>query len=169
MSTELLVMRHAKSDWTDGHPDFERPLNRRGKRAAPRMGRWLNEEGLVPDRVVASPAQRVVETVAGLAEACPISTVDTVWDRRIYEASLSTLLDVLLERSGGTRRLLLVGHNPGLEQLVAHLGEGAAGAQAVTAFPTAAVALFDVPDGWDLREPGSANLVRLVRPRELAD
>ena len=111
----LLVMRHAKSDWDSGPgSDFDRPLAKRGERDAPRMGRWLREQALIPDRVVSSPAVRARQTCLLVCEALAIKKGQIHWEPEIYAAEVTTLLNVLARCPEKTQRLLLVGHNPGL-------------------------------------------------------
>ncbi len=123
MSRELLVMRHAESGW-DAASDFERTLTARGQQHARQMGEWLNGEGLVPDYVVASPAQRARETVLTVCAAVGVSEQQIVWEPEIYEASLQTLMTLLQAIPEQAQRILMVGHNPGVAQLVQVLTGG---------------------------------------------
>jgi phosphohistidine phosphatase len=107
----LILLRHTKSDWPAGMVDFERPLAARGRRAAPLMGRLLIDRGLVPDRVVVSPAARTVETWA-LASAGLVQLPPGEQDGRIYEAPAYELANVIRETPDEVGTLLLVGHNP---------------------------------------------------------
>jgi phosphohistidine phosphatase len=167
----LSLLRHAKSSWDDPvERDFDRPLNGRGHRAARRMGEWLRGEGLAFDSVIASPALRVRQTVEDV-EAGLGARLSPLWDRRIYMASAATLMDVLRELPEAVGHLLLVGHNPGLEDLLLLLTEGDGGAlrrEAEVKYPTAAFASLDLPaDCWADVGEGGARLVRFVRPRDL--
>lgn len=171
MPRQLLVLRHAKSAWDTGAPsDFERPLAKRGRKDAPRMGKWLSDEGLVPDHVVSSPATRARQTTAWVCKALGFSEERVVWDDRIYEGDLKALLEVLADDTGTAARTLLVGHNPGLEMLVRYLG-----GDTVTTppdgklLPTAAVACLDMPEPWKGLEPGSGRLASITRPKQLQD
>lgn len=168
----LTVLRHAKSSWDDAVArDFDRPLNPRGQRAAATMGRHMRGAGLSFDHVVASPAVRIVETVEQV-ETGYGSALAPAWDRRIYLASASSLLDVVHELPDGAGSALLIGHNPGLEDLVLMLVPDRAGDalrdSVEEKFPTAALAelRFEV-DSWSAIRPGNATLVRFVRPRDL--
>ena len=167
----LTLLRHAKSGWDDPVTrDFDRPLNAKGKRAAQTVGRHLRELGLAFDHVVASPAIRVGETldavVAGYGRK-----LAPVWERRIYLASAATLLDVIHELPAGADRVLLVGHNPGLEDLVLMLVQEAAdGLRGLVEekYPTATLAELTLAvDGWDGAAAGAAALTRYIRPRDL--
>ena len=122
MSRYLLLLRHAKSAWdSDVAEDYERPLAKRGKKDARRMGGWMHREGLMPDYVVSSPAVRARETVYGVCQELAIQEADIHFDRRIYEADATTLLAVLADCPQGPNTILLVGHNPGLADLLAWL------------------------------------------------
>ena len=167
----LTLLRHAKSGWDDPVTrDFDRPLNAKGKRAAQTVGRHLRDLGLEFDYVVASPAIRVGETldavVAGYGRK-----LAPVWERRIYLASAATLLDVIHELPAGADRVLLVGHNPGLEDLVLMLvPEAADGLRGLVEekYPTATLAELTLAvDGWDGAAAGAAALTRYIRPRDL--
>lgn len=167
----LTLLRHAKSGWDDKIPrDFDRPLNAKGRRAAQAMGRHMRAEGLMFDRVVASPAVRVVETLAEIGTGYG-AAIDPVWDKRVYLASATTLLDVVHETVADATRLLIVGHNPGLEDLVMLLvADGAPDLRAAIEekYPTATIAelRFD-GDDWAGVTPGAARLTRFTRPRDL--
>lgn len=167
----LSLLRHAKSSWDDPvERDFDRPLNGRGHRAARRMGEWLREQGLAFDVVVASPALRTRQTLEDV-EAGRGERLNPRWDRRIYMASAATLIDVVRETPEPARHLLLVGHNPGLEDLLLLLTDGDEGAlrrEAELKYPTAAFATLELPvDRWAAVSEGGARLVRFVRPRDL--
>jgi phosphohistidine phosphatase len=168
----LSLLRHAKSGWDDPVArDFDRPLNARGRKGAKVMGRYMREEGLHFDHVVASPAARVVETLDGLWDGYGHS-LEAKLDKRIYLASAATLLDVVQETPDGAATLLLSGHNPGMEELILALVPETAGDDLRDAveekYPTAALAEieFDVESWRDVRERGG-RLVRFVRPRDI--
>ena len=165
---ELVVLRHAKSAWNTPAPtDFERPLSKRGLRDAPRMGAWLCARGWLPDAVVASPALRARQTTELVLESMELDPALTSWDRRIYAAGVPDLMAVLAEIPSATPRTLLIGHNPGLEDLVHHLCEALLSPGKF--FPTCALALVSLPSDWSGLEPESGTLLELVRPRELED
>ena len=173
----LVLFRHAKSAWPDV-PDHDRPLARRGVRAAPVMGRWLRNAGLVPGQVLCSTARRARETwqfaQAGLAASPPVT-----FDARIYEASATDLLALIREVPPATGTLLLIGHNPATEDLALLLatppGARAGPSGAVpgdlermrSKFPTAAIAVLEFPGTWPGLVPGEARLTAFVIPRDL--
>lgn len=164
----LILMRHAKSDWPeDGRRDFDRPLARRGGKDAPRMGKWLRRNGLVPDKLVSSPAIRAHETAKYVAGKLRIPAKRIVLDERIYEGSLRQLQEVLGAHGADSATLLLVGHNPGLEELLLHLAAAAPPRDTRGKLMTAgAVAVLEF-DGAICARARSATLRQLVRPREL--
>jgi phosphohistidine phosphatase len=142
----LLVLRHAKAEEDSASgKDFDRPLARRGWEDAAEVGRATRERGLHPDVIIASPATRVVETLAALAEG--YGPLDADYDRRIYNASAGTLLDVVRETHDDAQTLLVVGHNPGLHLLVLDLTNDGAGGLRIrieNSFPTATLAAVDL-------------------------
>ncbi|SEN51529.1 phosphohistidine phosphatase [Sphingomonas gellani] len=163
----MTLLRHAKAGSDDQVcRDFDRALNAKGRRAAEVMGRHLREVGLHFDHVIASPAVRVAQTLEAFATgygAVPAA----VEDRRIYLASAETLLEVAQEQQGDC--LLMVGHNPGLEDLVLDLVRDGGGLRDEVAakYPTASVAQMTFEGEWADLAAGCATLVRFVRPRDL--
>jgi phosphohistidine phosphatase len=167
----LTLLRHAKSSWDDPvERDFDRPLNGRGRKAAQRMGQYLKDEDLAFDRMVASPALRIRQTVEGLESGLG-ARLQPIWDKRVYMASAAMLFDLVHETEDGVGHLLLIGHNPGLEDLCLLATEGDAGAlrgEAAVKYPTATLATLDFPvDRWAAVGEGGATLSRFVRPRDL--
>ncbi|MEY6431254.1 histidine phosphatase family protein [Thioalkalicoccus limnaeus] len=169
MTRELLLLRHAKSDW--GAPftsDFERPLAKRGKADAPRVGTWLYREGLVPDHLVSSPAQRARQTTNKVCKSLEFDDRGVVWDEAVYEADLPQLLEVLARCPSKARLVLLVGHNPGLEELLRHLaGDEVETPDDGKLLPTAALARIEMPEDWSRLGPGCGHLIAIVRPKAL--
>lgn len=168
----LTLLRHAKSAWDDTVPrDFDRPVNGRGRRAAARIGQWIADNDLRFDAVVASPAVRVTQTLAEAATGAR-RKLAAVAEPRIYLASAATLLDVVRELDDAASHVLLVGHNPGLEDLVLLLvppGD-ALRAEAEIKYPTATLAVLQLAiDHWSQADEGCARLAEFVRPRDLDD
>lgn len=168
----LTLLRHAKSGWNDPVArDFDRPLNPKGQRAAQLIGRYLREQGLRFDRVIASPAVRVVETLAHVSDGYG-QAIEPEWERRVYLASSATLLDLVNALPDDADHVLMAGHNPGLEDLVLTLvpehADDALRAEAEAKFPTATIAemQFDT-DHWRDVAAETAVLTRFVRPRDL--
>ena len=161
----LLVVRHAKSLWDNTTlDDHERPLNERGRRDGPKMGTVVRECGLMPDLIVSSDAVRARLTAEAVARSAGFDG-EVQLEPRLYAASVADVLAVLCtvqEAHSGT--VMIVGHNPGLEQLIAHLtGES-------EDLPTAALAQIALPiDRWrDLRESTRGRLLGFWRPKELS-
>ena len=166
----LTLLTHAKSSWDAPASDFDRPLNKRGHKAARTIGRALRTRGVEFDAVIASPAARVVETVKDVADGYG-SAIRPVYDARVYLASVATLLAVVREADDAADRLLLVGHNPGLEALAMLLtvdhGNGLR-AELATKYPTATVAEIVLPvEHWKDVAAGRGELARFIRPRDL--
>ena len=164
----LTLLRHAKSDWDEpSQRDFDRPLNARGRTAAAAMGEELRRLGLAFDRVVASPARRTTETLERLIDTYGPLPID--FDERLYLASVPTLLGIVQAADDIEHRLLIVGHNPGMQQLTLVLsGAGELRARATAKFPTCALAelRFDVTS-WGEVDAGAGTLARLILPRDL--
>jgi phosphohistidine phosphatase len=158
----LLVLRHAKSDWSGGEADIDRTLNPRGQRQATEVGSWLAEEFSGIDLAVISPATRARDTWARVGAELR-SGPDTRVDERAYAASVADLLDIVRELPEDARTVILVAHNPGLEELVSWLtGEN-------TAMPTAALAVLEFPGTWAEAAPSSAALRATGRPPALEE
>lgn len=168
----LGLFRHAKSDWHDARlRDFDRPLNDRGRKGAGLMGRHIDDYGVRWNRVIASPAVRVAQTIELAAKAAG-STPPVLWDRRIYLASSATLMDLLREQEGDPAAIIMVGHNPGLEDLIFDLvpDDGSSPLRDIVEekFPTATFAVLELNiASWADLQEGCARLIHLVRPRDL--
>jgi len=162
----LMVLRHAKSAWPDV-PDHERPLASRGRRDAPAVGRWLRAEGCLPDRVVCSTARRARETWELVsAELDPVP--DVAFDKRVYDASVPELLEVVHGLPDDAPTSLLVGHNPGFHELtfaLAGSADGDALERLQVKFPTAGIAVLAFTGPWAALTSGSARLTRFATPR----
>jgi phosphohistidine phosphatase len=169
MPRELLILRHAKSDWDgDARDDLARPLSNRGQKDAPRVGAWMYREGLVPDLVVSSPAERARQTTLAVCKRLDYKRKSVVWDEAIYEASVEALLEVLRRCPSEPGTVLLVGHNPGLEGLLSHLaGDDLDDLARDKPLPTAALARLEMPDDWTDLAQGCAQLVSITLPRSL--
>jgi len=167
----LTLLRHAKSGWDDPVArDFDRPLNPKGRRAAQTIGRELRRLGLTFDHVVASPAVRVEQTIDGVGSGYG-RALSPAYDRRVYLASAGSLLDVVRETADDHATLLLIGHNPGLEDLVLLLAPDEPGGlrdDVEEKYPTATLAeLTFAVDAWGDIVEGAGTLTRFIRPRDL--
>jgi len=166
----LYLMRHAKSDWhSTAQSDFERPLNTRGSNDAVRMGQWLEAQGLQPQVLLASPAQRARQTVLAVADVLGLKEDEVVFNKNLYLANRSTLVNVLRAVPAKAESVLLVAHNPGMDELVEWLvPEPPPLSESGKLMTTAAIAMLLLPSEWSSLKPGGASLLQLVRPRELS-
>ncbi len=166
----LTLLRHAKSSWDDTvERDFDRPVNGRGRRAAARIGRWIKDEGLAFDHVAASPAVRVRQTLEGVEDGYG-EALKPLWDTRIYLSSAATLLLLVQQFSDARDDALLVGHNPGCEDLLMMLVPpgGDLRGEAEIKYPTATLARIEMDiDRWAQAEENLGRLVKFIRPRDL--
>jgi phosphohistidine phosphatase len=164
----LYLLRHGKSSWDDPElDDFDRPLAPRGRKAAARIAAHMEEEGIAPELVICSPAQRARATLDGLGDAVAGARVDL--DRDVYDAHETDLLARLREVPPEVGTVLLIGHNPSIERLALLLAAESARLDELRAkYPTAALATltFRAP-GWRELGPGGAELAAFVRPRDL--
>jgi len=169
MSRQLLLMRHGKSEWNREIDDFERPLKKRGKRGAQRMGAWLKVQKILPDFIICSPAERAYNTAAKLTKAMGLTVQDIYVDERIYEANLEQLQAVLADCPKEAKRVLVVGHNPGLEDLLYYLQAGQlAASEDGKLLATATLALLEMPEDWANLKKGSAKVISITRASQLA-
>jgi phosphohistidine phosphatase len=160
----LLLLRHAKSSWdSPALRDFERPLNERGLKAAPLMGSFLQKRKLRPDLVLSSPAERARQTAALVIEAAR-AKAPLRFDERIYDATAARLSEVVSQIEDTVETVLLIGHNPGMEELIAQLtGEA-------RRMPTAALARVTLDiEKWSKLREGTGALAELIKPRDLSD
>ena len=167
MRKRLAILRHAKSDWGDaGLSDFERPLNERGRAAAELIRQAIDQRGLTFDTVLSSPAARTRETLEliGLADRAQ-------WDEDIYLASTKTLLAIVGALPDETESALIVGHNPGLHEIVLDLSQPDSGGlrkRILAKYPTGALAMLELEvDSWSEVAPGCGTIRQLLLPREL--
>jgi len=168
---ELILLRHAKSEWKSPDlADIERPLSERGKKNASKMGRWLKEQALIPDLILVSPAQRAQQT---LRRICSTFSANVVTVDALYLADLPTLLHTLSE-TPSAERVMVIGHNPGLEVLFEFLNHkssqnihNAESTETVTLFPTCSLAHFILPQTWQSLEKGDGKLLQFIRPKDL--
>ncbi len=159
----LLVMRHAKSSWHNANlDDHDRPLNHRGKQDAPRMGHWLREQQLVPERIVTSTAKRARSTAKAVAKTCGFAG-EVLRDSTLYLAEPDAYLPVFRNSPENCECVMVVGHNPGVEGLVECLTEN------YTRMPTAAIARIELSlDTWhNLDDTTVGRLVQTCCPKEL--
>ena len=169
--SRLILMRHAKSDWSQGTSDFDRPLNKRGRNAAKRMGRFLADEQIRPDLILCSPARRTRDTLArllpylgGLREAQFVPS--------LYEQMAGDYLGIIRAFGADADTLLVIGHNSATHETAVTLAAASRGAtfsSLATAFPTAAMAIFSTDAIWSEVRPDNMVLQDYVIPRRLQE
>jgi len=167
----LLLLRHAKSTWDDeALADHDRPLNARGRSALPLMGRHMAAHGLSPQKILCSTAQRTRETLAGILPFFD-GELEVRLTRDLYEAGEDRMIDQIRAHGAAARTLLVIGHNPGLQETaIALIGSGNPLflEDIERKFPTAGLAVIDFPAmKWVDVEPKTGRIVAFFRPREL--
>jgi phosphohistidine phosphatase len=164
----VYLLRHAKSSWKEsGVPDHDRPLARRGRRAAKAIARHLREQGIEPELVLCSTARRARETLVRIEPV--LGTPDVRFERELYGASAGVLLDRLHGVPEAVGSVMLIGHNPALQLLALDLARPAPGLRELEAkFPTAGLATLVFPGAsWRALAPHGEDLTEFVRPRDL--
>jgi phosphohistidine phosphatase len=161
----LYLLRHAKSSWKQPErADHDRPLAGRGRRAAKAIARHLDEHDIEVELVLCSTARRARETLERIQPA--LGAVSVVYERELYGETASGLLERLRSVPDSVATVMLIGHNPALEDLARELAGRAP--ELEPKFPTAALATLELPErGWSGLAPGGARLVGVVRPRDL--
>jgi phosphohistidine phosphatase len=171
----LLLLRHAKSSWDDPSlADYDRPLAKRGRKAAPEVGAALAAKGLRPDLVLCSSAVRARETLDLVLKALGPPLPEVRYDEELYMATPATSIARLRQQvvnPANAQHVMLVGHNPGFEELARMLVGGGNGddcARLAEKFPTCAVAViaFDA-DSWSAAEAGTGRLAHFLTPKHL--
>lgn len=165
----LLLLRHAKSDW--GHPglnDFDRPLNERGTNAAKRMGEWIKQQAIQPEWVVCSPAQRTRETLQHLQNALSIPQALIHFEQQAYLACIDDLLNILAQCPEDFSQVMLIGHNPGMEELFSYLcGSNLPLSTSGELMSTATLAQIEMPNNWHQLHAQPGKLIAITRPTEI--
>ena len=160
--TRLILLRHAKSDWHSGVvDDFDRPLAARGYRDAPRIGEWLQTGGILPDVILCSPARRARQTLAEANSRLAAADCAIVYEDDLYGAARQVILDLAEKYSQRCRTVMVVGHNPGLDEVLRYLcGAPPPLTEDGKLMTTAAVAVLELADFGR----GKAELLWLTRP-----
>jgi phosphohistidine phosphatase len=165
----LLLLRHAKAAWPSGTLDLDRPLAGRGQEAAALMGRYLKDEGLEPDLAIVSAARRTQETWERVQPF--LGEIEMRQDGRIYEAPVGRLLEVVRDVEPEIRTLLMIGHNPGFEELARFLiSEGDMDGLLLLGqkYPTAGLSVIEFPlESWGEVGQKTGRLERFVTPKSL--
>ena len=159
---QLLIMRHGKANWEIEVDDLERPITPRGIEETKKIGHWLHDQVLYPDIILSSTASRALNTSRQVADVLGISYITQ--DARIYNASLAQLLVVLADIPAEYKRPMIVGHNPGFEELLLHLAKvGQNFYQDGSLMTTGTVAVVNMPDDWQRLERHCGEVVELAR------
>ncbi|MGD9914462.1 MAG: histidine phosphatase family protein [Rhizobiaceae bacterium] len=171
MARTLLLLRHAKSSWTDQSlGDFERPLAKRGRKAAPLVGREMAKRGWVPNLALVSGARRTRQTWAFVAAELPAKPAVQFSDA-LFHAEPDTLLEIIRSVPRSCASVMVVGHNPGLEELAQMLAGPRSSAVALASlkekFPTGALVRFAVDRPWSELATAGPTLTEFLRPRDL--
>lgn len=164
----LYIIRHAKSSWEDTElSDFERPLNERGKRDAPRMGKRLKEKDFVPDLILSSPAKRAFSTAKRIAKILEYDKSKIKTDRLLYHADDEMLLSVIQHIKDKSDTVMIVGHNPGLTDFVnSFMEEG----MDIDNVPTCGIVAFEIPvDSWKELKWGIGKFLFFDYPKSKED
>ena len=162
----LTLVRHAKSSWNHpGLADFERPLNKRGERDAPRMGSRLAAQHIRPQIIVSSPAVRALTTAKVIASALGCQPAEIITDERVFHAYSDQLLDVIRGFDASFHHLMLVGHNPGLTDLVNQLAHAG-----ISNIPTCGIVVirFSV-DRWRDVSDGAGEMLLFDYPKKILE
>ena len=162
----LLLMRHAKSDWNNPKlSDADRPLNKRGKKAAIQMGQWLQANNYVPNYVICSTATRTRETLGRLRLCIDIDGKDIKYEKKLYQTSANTLIDILQNAPWHKGSIMLLGHNPELEDVLTYLcGHDITPSATGKLFPTGSIAVIETTK--ELQKLGG-QLKLIARPKEI--
>lgn len=159
----LYFLRHAKSDWSAGLKDFDRPLNERGHRVAPKVGRELLKMDEIPQQIIASPAERTKQTAIYIAEGYRVDEDTVIYNEEIYEASTRTLLKVVNELPDDVDSIMIIGHNPSITYLSEYLTD-----EKIGNVPTCSVVkiMFSM-DTWQAVSKSTGVLKWFLTPKQL--
>jgi phosphohistidine phosphatase len=169
MSRELWLLRHGKAKRNADTDDFDRALKKSGKRAVHQLGVWLKQQDLMPNWVISSPAKRAITTASGLLEAMDATELKITEDKRLYAEGFERLKTILAECPIETQRVLLVGHNPDLEDLLIHLVGFANLPEGDKLLSTSALARLVMPDDWTQLSAESAQLLSITNAQSLGE
>jgi phosphohistidine phosphatase len=169
MSRQLILLRHAKSSWeSEAATDFDRPLARRGIKSLKIIGNWLKQHHVSPDLVVSSPAIRARQTIEPLAGYMDYAVKRIQWSDDVYMAGTESLLQTIAATDPDIKTLMLVGHNPGFEDLLLYLCQDnvelTSGGKLM---PTCTVAILSTKNKWQDLSEKCCQLVSIARPKEI--
>lgn len=161
MKSILYLLRHAKSSWRDlAIDDFDRPLNNRGLKDAPLMGQMLSKKNIIVDTVISSPAKRAIDTARIITNNLGY-TKNIILDKNIYDASLSTLLSTIRNFDDNLKKIMLIGHNPGLTNLSNYLTK-----YFIENIPTCGVVVLEFDKSWKDINPKDGNIIFFEYPKK---
>ncbi len=161
---QLILLRHAKSDWESGAAsDHDRPLSRRGCQDAPRVGAWFRDNDYQPDRIICSSSARTRETLDLVHAGANWNDPDIVYEEALYLASESQIMDLITENFEFCDRLMMVGHNPGMDYVLFQFCPEVKTSPTGKLMTTAAFAIINFTSS-DMSNP---KLLHFIRPREL--
>jgi len=166
-----MLLRHTKSDWSAGAVrDFDRPLAGRGRSDAPRMGRWLKKQKCIPEIILCSPALRARETVVAVNAKLDVENKNIIYEDSIYAASADALLRQIKKYNQHYNNIMMVGHNPGMDELLCFLCSVQPPVTANGKLMTpAAVAVLEFDNNESMCKPGAGDVLFLMRPKALPD
>jgi phosphohistidine phosphatase len=167
MSRELWLLRHGKAERFDASEDYDRALKKRGKRDAKRIGRWMEARGLLPDVIISSPATRAIETAKIVCYAIGWDRHNIQQEKRLYDEGIVRVKSVLADCPADLGRVLLVGHNPELEDLLTFLVVADDLPEVDKVMPTAGFVGLIMPDDWSKLEQGCGKLLEAAYPKAL--
>ena len=167
MNLYLYIMRHAKSDWSGPQiSDFERPINKRGTKNAMRIGQWMNENNHIPQKIISSPALRAKETIELVTEQISkFNLEDLTYEDELYLAGFTQLIEFINTFKDKVQSLMLVGHNPGIENLVNYLCDRSGDKETIVT--TANLFIFKFSSDSFNTAVDIIELVEAIKPREL--
>lgn len=171
MNKIIYLARHAKSSWSTGASDFERPLSKRGYADSERIGEELNRLNWKPEKIISSPALRASQTCQAYCDAIKFPHAEIDWEKDFYAAYTVTLLHTITSLDEGIQSVMLVGHNPSMEDLLLHLCSEASVSKIKQAngklFTTGNIMTLAFSGNWKDLMADEAELVSVLRPKEL--
>lgn len=166
MVFHLYLMRHAKSDWATGTADFDRPINKRGNKSAIRIGQWMSENNRIPGKIISSPALRAKQTIELVVDQIEEKTKKEIsYEEDLYLASLDTLLENINLYKNEVNSLMLVAHNPGLDDLVYFLDSRTS--SEYKSMTTANLVIYEYENNQFDVETDKGELIEFIKPKEL--
>jgi phosphohistidine phosphatase len=164
----ILLLRHGKSSYKNKSlKDYDRPLGKRGKRNSRRIGQWMATENVTPDLIISSPAKRAVQTTNRVCKQLGIARSEVQWEKDVYNARATTVLQILSNVPEDIETVLVVGHHEALESIILRLSRWTEIPPYPKLIPTAALAWLEIKGKWAGIEDCKASLKSITRPRDL--